>query len=176
VRRACQQLGHAVALSSAPGRGSRFRVRLPLMRGAWLPEEAPEAVRQVPGADLTGRRVLVVENDRSMREAFGMLLRSWGMEVVSAAGLAEASATAGDGGAFDLVLTDYRLDGDETGAQVIEAMRRDLGAAVPALIVSAEAAEAVRRLAEPLGVPVLEKPVAEAELRRAVEELLEGTA
>ena len=57
---------------------------------------------------------------------------------------------------------------------MIEALRRDLGGAVPALIVSAEAAEAIRRLAEPLGVPVLEKPVAEAELRRALRRAARG--
>ena len=41
---------------------------------------------------------------------------------------------------------------------------------------SAEEAAAIRRLANPLGVPVLQKPVAEGTLRRAFRELLEGTA
>ena len=58
--------------------------------------------------------------------------------------------------------------------QVIEALRADLGEPVPALIVSAEGARGVRRLADPLGVPVLEKPVAEGELRRVLQALLEG--
>lgn len=172
VRRACQQLGHEVTLTSAPGHGSRFRVRLPLMRGAPPPADPPEAVRHpVPAPALAGRRVLVVENDRAMREAFAMLLRSWGMEVAGAAGVAEASAAAGERSP-DILLTDYRLDGDETGVQVIELVRQRLGTPLPALIVSAEAAEAVRRLAAPLGAPVLEKPVAEAELRRVVGSLL----
>ena len=88
MRRACQQLGHEVALTSALGRGSRFRVRLPLMRNVCLAAARTGAGGRAaaPAADLAGRRVLVVENDRGMREAFGMLLRSWGMEVVDAAG------------------------------------------------------------------------------------------
>ena len=53
-------------------------------------------------------------------------------------------------------------------------MWRDLGEEVPALIVSAEEAAAIRRLADPLGVPVLEKPVAEAQLLRTLKALLEG--
>ena len=76
---------------------------------------------------------------------------------------------------LDLLLTDYRLEGGETGLQTIEAVRRDLGACVPALIISAEGGDGIRRLADPLGVPVLEKPVAETELRRVLGILLAGS-
>ena len=123
MRRACQQLGHAVALDSAPGRGSRFRVRLPLMRDVCLMPDAPRAAGR-PTAFVAGRRVLIVENDPAMRQAFGMLLRGWGMEVADAGGVAEARAAVREGTVPDVVLTDYRLDDDETGMQTIEALRR----------------------------------------------------
>lgn len=89
VQRACQQLGHTVALTSAVGRGSCFRVRLPRV----VPDVAspPVPVPRVAAlgaetsgmtgagvGDLGGRRVLVIENDPAMREAFGLLLGSWG--------------------------------------------------------------------------------------------------
>ena len=109
-----------------------------------------------------------------MRAAFGMLLRGWGMEVADAAGVADARAAAGQAPPA-IVLTDYRLDADETGVEVIEALRRDLGGPLPALIVSAEEAVAIRRVADPLGVPVLEKPVGEGQLRRALQALIEAT-
>ena len=173
VRRACEQLGHEVALLSTPGRGSRFRVRLPLMRNVCLmPDAAPD--RGGPAAGLSGRRALIVENDPAMRAAFGMLLRGWGMEVADAAGVADARAAAAQAPPA-IVLTDYRLDADETGVEVIEALRRDLGGPLPALIVSAEEAVAIRRVADPLGVPVLEKPVGEGQLRRALQALIEAT-
>ncbi|HVH02735.1 MAG TPA: hybrid sensor histidine kinase/response regulator [Amaricoccus sp.] len=180
VRRACQQLGHEVALDSALGHGSRFRVRLPLIADVRTPPAAlPElSVRRIPvtTADFVGRRILVVENDPAMRAAFGMLLGAWGMEVAEVAGVAEALAAVREGAVPDLVLTDYRLDEQETGIHAIAAIRDDLGESVPAAIVSAEGAEAIRRLADPLGVPVLEKPVAEGELRRVLHALLEGLA
>ena len=98
------------------------------------------------------------------------------MEVADASGMADARAAATTGPGPDLVLTDYRLDEGETGVQVIEALWRDLRRRVSALIVSAEEAAAIRRLADPLGVPVLEKPVGERQLLRTVQALFEGMA
>jgi len=73
---------------------------------------------------------------------------------------------------LDVVLTDFRLDAGETGIQAIQAVRAGLGRAVPALIVSAEGRDSIRVLADPLGVPVLEKPVAEDRLRTALRTIL----
>ena len=82
VRRACQQLGHAVALTSAVGRGSRFRVRLPLMRNVCLmPEAAPAGAG--PGAGGGLRRAAGADR----RERPG-----------DARGLRDAAARLGDGG------------------------------------------------------------------------------
>jgi signal transduction histidine kinase/CheY-like chemotaxis protein len=173
VRRACQQLGHTVALDSALGHGSRFRVRLPLIAGGRARPEAPATPRATASpANFVGRRMLVVENDPAMRSALGMLLRAWGMDVAEVAGVADALTAVREGTVPDVVLTDFRLDDQETGIHAIEAIRADLGEPVPAAIVSAEGAEAIRRLADPLGVPVLEKPVAQGELRRVLHALL----
>lgn len=174
VRRACQLLGHPLELQSAPGRGSCFRVRLPLLRNVVQLAPHEDETDDDDAAGLIGRRVLVVENDPGMRQAFSMVLRGWGMEVEDAGGVEAARAVVRLGPPPDLLLTDFRLDEGETGVQTIEALRADLGGSLPALIVSAEGAEAIRRVADPLGVPVLEKPVAEARLRRVMGALLAG--
>lgn len=178
VQRACARLGHPLELISTPGRGSTFRVQLPLVGNICLlpphraadPEEARAEI-----AGLRGRHIAVVENDEGMRQAFAFLLESWGMRV-TAAHSAAAALAALRGAAPDLVLSDYRLDDGETAAEAVRALRAAFGAEIPALIVSAEPAEVIAAAAEPLEAAVLEKPMAEGELRRVLHLLLAATA
>jgi signal transduction histidine kinase/CheY-like chemotaxis protein len=172
VQRACQQLGHTLELRSEPGRGSCFRVCLPLHRRTRAssnagPSDPLRETDEGDAASLVARRVLVVENDPVMRRAFIMLLTGWGMEVDAVAGIAPARAAAARA-APDLLLTDYRLEGGETGIQTIHALNRALGRIVPALIVSAESVAAIRAEAGTLDVNILEKPVTDRALRRAM--------
>ena len=177
VQRACARLGHPLELVSAPGRGSTFRVQLPLVGNICLlpPHRAPdpeEARAEI--AQLAGRHVVVVENDPHMLIAFAFLLESWGMRVTGAAGTAAAVAALA-GAVPDLVLSDYRLDGGETGRDAILALRAAAGRDLPALMVSAEPAEVIGHVARPLGAAVLEKPMAETALRRVLTALLQPT-
>jgi two-component system CheB/CheR fusion protein len=60
------------------------------------------------GAALRGVRVLLVEDSDDARDAFGILLRSEGAEVVATASGLEAAAAVLRSD-FDLLLTDYGL-------------------------------------------------------------------
>jgi two-component system, chemotaxis family, CheB/CheR fusion protein len=57
---------------------------------------------------LQGKRILLVEDATDIREAFGLLLRSEGADVVAASTGREALAYAEEG-AFNVVLTDLGL-------------------------------------------------------------------
>ena len=122
---------------------------------------------------LVGRRILVIENDPAMRDAFALLLRRWGMDVAVADGGGAALAAA-RAQPPDLILSDYRLDRDETGLQAIAALRRRAGWPVPALLVTAEVDPRLKTRARRLGARLLAKPVADAELRAALLALIEG--
>ncbi|MBV0892104.1 response regulator [Paracoccus sp. Z118] len=167
VRRACEQLGHPLELLSDHGTGSVFRVGLKRVSSeeiALRPQGAADG--RLPD-DLHGLRILVVENDPAMRRAYAMLLGGWGMEVRAIGDIATALAAA-RAEPPDLVLTDYRLDNGETGIAALEALIAERGKRIAALIISAETVGAIRHEARGLDVEVLEKPVAEDELRRAL--------
>lgn len=174
VRRACQQLDHPLELLSVPGRGSRFRVRLPRSATIADPGRPPADDRRAGWptlAGLSGRRVLIIENDPAMRRALVLLLNGWGMEVSEAPGIDAARRHVANL-APDLVLTDYRLDAGETGIQALNVITSDLRRQPPALIVTAETPAAIRAEAAGLSVEVLEKPVAEHDLRRAMRQAM----
>lgn len=173
VQRACEQLGHRLELISVPGKGSRFRVRLPLVHTEPQPCRADPAteLHRDPQAEFSGRRILLIENDLMVQNAFHMLLTSWGMQVEAVTGVEQARAAAARI-APDLVLTDYQLDRGETGVQALRALAGHFGHMLPAVVVSAESPAEIQAGAGDLRLAILEKPVADQELRRALRRLL----
>jgi len=157
-------LGHPLRLVSRPGRGSVFRLGLPLagMTPAPGPQELPPAAAQPPG-----RHVLVIDDDADVRSAMAQLLRDWDCPCDVVGSLADALRSARQRRpAF--IVSDYRLQGGRTGAEAIATLRQMLGSEVPALLVTGDTDP--RRLLEATqsGIPLLHKPVAPAELRRRI--------
>jgi CheY-like chemotaxis protein len=109
--------------------------------------------------------VLVVEDDRVIREATVLLLEGWRCRVHAAASGAELDRLLATlDGAPDVVLADYRLPGAETGIEIIGRLReRYPGAA--GILVSGDIAPKVLRDAQAAGLPFLHKPLRPARLR-----------
>ncbi|MDO5659054.1 MAG: hybrid sensor histidine kinase/response regulator [Paracoccus sp. (in: a-proteobacteria)] len=168
VRRACARLGHPIKLDSTRGRGTVFRVGLPIVAQPGAVVAAPEHQPAAPsGAGLAGLRAIVVENDHGLRRAYEIMLSgAFGMTVHGAGSSAEAIALADT--APDIVLADYNLDGGDCGLVAIAGLREALGG-LPALVVTAQHDDDTARACAALGVPVLEKPVDQRRLRAAME-------
>jgi two-component system, NtrC family, response regulator HydG len=111
-------------------------------------------------------RILIIDDNDTMREGMAATVRRMGHEVYSASGGAEGVALFKKQGA-DFVITDLKMDG-MTGMAVLESLR-DLDASVPTLIVTAfgtveTAVEAMRLGA----LDFLQKPFAPEVLRLKV--------
>lgn len=165
-------LGHALTLSSTPGRGSVFRLSLPASRAAAVPAAVLVAGAFAPTApDLRGVRVLVLDDDASVRAGMAHLLHSWGCECDTAGSISEALALAQQRRPA-LLITDYRLREQHTGAQAIAALRAQSGRHLPALMITGDTAPERLREALATGVPLLHKPVLPARLFESVTQLL----
>ena len=111
------------------------------------------------------RRVLIVDDEPTLRLGFSYALQSQGTRVDTAAGGASALELAG-GSRYDAVFLDLRMP-DVDGLRVIEGLR-DAGNQVPVVLCSAyitleSALAAIRRGV----VDFLIKPVSPADLRHA---------
>jgi len=166
--------GTIEAESPGPGRGSTFRVRLPL---AWQASDAYRSAprKGEPGAlgwlpELTRVRVLVVDDERVDREFLATLLTRCGAEVTPAASAEEALAGFRRARP-DVVVADLSMP-EEDGFALIRKVRmlEDPDARrVPAIAVTALASVEDRRRALAAGFDVhMAKPLEPAEVAAAV--------
>jgi two-component system, sensor histidine kinase len=163
VKRLSDELGLDLAVQSAPGEGSVFRITLP--RGVIETPAVATPPARVRDGLLAARRVLVVEDDADSRAALLGLLQAWGCETRAAADVDGVRARLAEGFRPDAMLADLRLAGGASGIDAIAAARTGLAAEVPALVVTGDVGSEHARRAEAAGLWVLAKPVKPMQLR-----------
>ena len=169
VDRACRQLGHKLDLRSTPGTGSVFSVTLdsaPSTISAPLQRPLERVHEEQTDLDLIAA---VVENDAEVLFATTTMLENWGVSVLPSASTSKALENAAEIGlAPDIIIADYHLDDGDTGLDAIEALRAHTGSDIPAVMVTADRTEEVRKRAEAMRVVILPKPVEPQKLRSLI--------
>ena len=163
-----RSLNHRISLVSLLGKGSTFRLHVPLANGA-LSEDVftPSLMATAPSSSLAGLRVLVIDDDALVSQALKQLLESWGCECRMSEALADALEQT-QNWLPQLIISDYRLREHQTGAEVIKQLRLKHGAEIPALIITGDTAPARLREAHNSGIPLLHKPVSPNQLYRVL--------
>ncbi len=157
-----RQMGGAIALESEKGKGAAFRIYLPEHDKTEEPEEqsaAPVARRAEP-ADLTGAgRILVVEDEDSVRNFVLATLGDCGYEITEAEDGEDALEVLEEEGAdFDLVLSDVMMNVMDGPTFVAEA-REKFALKAKVIFMSAYAEAAVRdQLDQIEGAGYIQKP------------------
>lgn len=167
AERIAHLLGHALTLRSWPGRGSVFAIEVPLA-GTAVPPAAP-AASPAPAA---AGHALIVDNDPAALAALRELLEGWNWRA-SPASDPDGALAACAPSLPDLLILDYHLDGGMTGL----ALRERLPQAVlkrPAILLTADHGEAIRREAEAAGCHLLHKPLRPLALKTLLARLVAG--
>lgn len=163
VKRTAALLGIALKLDSAPGRGTRFELRLPKVA-----QPTARTALHAAGCKLPqGLRVLAIDDEPDILASLRVMLAQSHCDVRCAAGSTEAATLLGDGFVPDVMLVDHRLRG-ETGTEAIERLRAQIGVPVPAVIVTGDTAPQTILQADASGHRVLHKPVDGQRLLRAI--------
>lgn len=168
VQRLVKLLNARLEAISEVGEGSVFALLLPRAAAAPRDPEPPEARALAAGArDRT--RVLLVEDDASVRDATSMLLRVEGYRVTAVASLADAlRAVAQD--APELLVTDYHLADGELGTEVIAAVRSRARPDLKALLLTGDTS--IKETHADPNLRILSKPVDADELLRLLQAFL----
>ena len=192
--------GHVMAESPGPGQGSTFTVDLPLAEDRRDPSRAQlrrqekerrrNAESGVTGVDISGVRVLLVEDDADTRSLLVLTLQRRGAEVGSASSAAEAlrlfnemdysdPAKGSDKRRpFDVIVSDIGMP-DEDGYQFmskIRALPPEQGGLVPAIALTGYATRKDQEHALAAGYQLhLAKPVEPEDLVAAIANLVVGS-
>jgi two-component system CheB/CheR fusion protein len=170
VQRLGDLLNHTVSVCSRVGKGSVFKINVPIERGTVekLPLEEPPT----PGLSIPDGKILVVEDDPSVRETLALFLAGLGYHVMAAANGAEALTRTESGEKPDIIIADYTLPGGQSGLDLIADVRKTISSHIPAIVLTGDVATNTLQAIAQRGDPHLTKPVRTERLTDLIAQLL----
>ena len=162
--RLAQQLGARIGVSSTVGKGTTFTLELPIPKSEITNNEV----------QLTGTRILVVDDEAPVRRIMARALARHGPDVHEAASAQEALEQLKTTGGVDVLVTDISMPG-MSGIDLARTLRTQ-GDSTPVLFVTgAHLDEKDEAAVAQLGDKVLRKPFDMAELARVVNRVIHGS-
>jgi signal transduction histidine kinase/CheY-like chemotaxis protein len=176
VRRLSTLTGSTISLDSRPGHGSTFRCGVPLAPpSAGLPVGQPSST--APAADFHDRVIVVIDDDDAIVDGMRALLEGWGARVIASHDGSDVMAKVQSGGRLpELIIADYRLEGDLVGTDLIARLQREIDPEIPAILVTGSTTPDRVEEAERQGHRLLLKPVNPARLKELISLTLDRSA
>jgi PAS domain S-box-containing protein len=164
-----EQSGGSIWVYSEPGRGSTFKVYLPVLDGGEAGERDVKITALPRGR---GESILVVEDDEAVRKVAAIILEQQGYRVMTAGSAAEA-LTLVEQHEVALMVTDVVLPG--LGGRLLAEAVRAKHPGTKVLFMSGYTDDAVvRHGVLESGMPFIQKPITPRTLAERVSQVLSG--
>jgi signal transduction histidine kinase/CheY-like chemotaxis protein len=165
VQRTAKLLGHDIAVSSIPGKGSAFSISVEQAKTVIVESQLAANIPSLEQYN-SSALVLVIDNEADIREGLNSVLQLWGYQVITAASLDDAQQQLTSKNIQpDIIISDYRLKGGNTGVHAIKALHETYDKPIPALIITGDIAVGPLLDMDKSDFQVLFKPVAPMKLR-----------
>jgi len=166
-----KQSGGSIQVESEAGRGTTFRIYLPVAEGVMGKRQELIVGTKVAGGTET---ILLAEDEPDLRELARIFLEGYGYKVLEAASAEQAMQTAGVfAGTIDLLLTDVIMPG-MSGSQLAEnILKQRPKTKIVYMTGYTDDMVVQHKVLEP-GVKLLQKPFGKAELALKVRATLDG--
>jgi CheY-like chemotaxis protein/anti-sigma regulatory factor (Ser/Thr protein kinase) len=167
VERMARSLGHPIEVHSVVGKGSCFRVAVPLLSANWQTVEASRADESTDFLH-SGYQLLCVDDDETNLSALSTLLGQWQLGTVAVCnGEAQVHDFMATNLQPDLAIIDYQLGYGIDGIQLYRQLLQSWPD-LPAVLVSAAPEPDLPAKAKAAGMLFLAKPIKPAALRAAL--------
>jgi signal transduction histidine kinase/CheY-like chemotaxis protein len=171
AKRLSISLNHKIESKSWLGSGSNFSVLVEIGKEN-SSDNKLENITNI--MDLSGVKVLLVEDDIDVLKSTKQLLESWGCIVSSGRDQEEIKNVIGSDGYLlpDIIVADNRLPGDASGIDVVKLVQKDLESLIPSVIVTGDVERGHVQSITDQGFPVLLKPIQPAKFRAILSHLI----
>jgi CheY-like chemotaxis protein/anti-sigma regulatory factor (Ser/Thr protein kinase) len=171
VQRLSSLLNHPVKVHSVPGRGSMFRVDVPLIGYNTQQNIGFFSAGRGPQTDGYKGLVIIIDDEAIILRGLQVVVEGWGYEVVIAASEVEAVERLLElDRAPDIIIADYRLRAGRTGIEAIRHIRARYGnRPIPSLLITGDTAPERLQEAEASGYRLLHKPVSTTQLQAVMD-------
>lgn len=175
-RRIVEAHGGFIQAESPPGRGALIRLLLPARPEEALVGPAPEEEAASSAEEIPSARILVMDDEKGVRESMAEILSTYGFEVETAADGEEAlkvfRAAREAGRSFDLVILDLTVPGGFGGKELLPRLR-EIDPDILAIVASGYSSDPVMGQHEDFGFQAaLIKPFVSEDLLKAIRKTL----
>jgi CheY-like chemotaxis protein len=159
-------MGTRVSFKSRWQRGSVFRLHLPLAKQAVVARKNRSTLWH-ENRNLINCRVLMVDDNESIRLAVARILDQQGCDSRVVTSIDEAVALLGEWSP-EILVTDYRLEGEQTGGDAVRLIRERVGKPLPAIVVTGDTSPERLREVNRIDATLLHKPLSAEKLLNAI--------
>jgi len=173
VQRVADLLDHPLDAKSWVGKGSVFSVVVPACADIASEPDAHPRHSTTPQKNSLTPNILVVDDDPAVLDGMTALMDAWSFDVLAAESSEDALRLCRERKApLDLIIADYRLQDELTGADTINKINHELGWSIPGIIITGDTAPERLQEVATSGFALLHKPVQPDVLKKLIGETL----